>query len=393
MQNLSIDCLHIVLNSVTHDSRVLKATKSALASGMVRRLEIAGLRDHGDNIFDTLSDGRTIRRFDLTSRQWSKSWMVRSLKYIECYNRMIGLYRKEPLRLIHAHDLPTLPIGIRLARLTGAKLVYDSHELQSHKMRDGSERAKRNYQKLIWGLERRLLAGPDAMITVSPSILTWYEERCPSIPVHLIRNVPERPAIMPEAIRLRAQLGVPGDSLLFLYLGGIGPRRGVENVLNSFLVEDIKHHILFLGSGVLEEVVKAAAARCPRIHLRPPVPPSEVLAHALGADIGICLYEDSCLNHRYCLPNKLFESLLAGLPVLASNLPDQARVVEMYNAGWVLDNTLQELTDHLRTLTVDEARSVRAELPERVAALSWENETKALFLIYKKLLQSGTPRL
>jgi glycosyltransferase involved in cell wall biosynthesis len=129
---------------------------------------------------------------------------------------------------------------------------------------------------------------------------------------------------------------------------------------------------------------------CSRIHYHEPVSPSEVLNYAAEADVGLCLIEDTCLSYRYCLPNKLFESLLSGLPVLVSDLPDQAQVIRNYNAGWVLPSAAGSLSTFLSQLTIEEAQSMRYGLKERVSDLCWTNEAKVLFSIYEKLLAGRT---
>lgn len=380
---MPIDCLHIVLNSVTHDSRVLKTTCSLVSMEMVKNVEIAGLLSDDDEQTSLLSQYRAIRRFDLLTRSWPKNLLVQFIKYAEFYFRMVIRYRREPLSVVHAHDLSALPMGVRLAKATGARLIYDSHELQSETKHAGGVR-----KVLSRWLESLLIRRVDVMITVSPSILDWYHRRYPSVPIHMVRNVPEKPCVDGlKPVPLRDQFSVPDDALLFIYLGGISSGRGIHNALNAFLDGEVRHHILFMGSGPLELDVKAAAESCPRVHYLPPVLPSEVLRNAAGADVGVSLIEDSCLNYRYCLPNKLFESLLAGLPVLASNLPDQAAIVERYQAGWVIENTAEAIAHRLRTLSVEEAHTLRRDLPNRVADLSWENETRELGLIYDRLVQ------
>jgi len=177
--------------------------------------------------------------------------------------------------------------------------------------------------------------------------------------------------------------------MMFLYLGGLAKGRGIEVILEAFSHPKVSHHVLFMGAGPLSESVSQAAAKCSRIHHRAPVPPSEVLAYAAGADAGLSLIEDSCLSYRYCLPNKLFEYLLAGVPVLASNLPDQARLIADYKAGWTITPNAEQLVAKLFAIDVQEARELRESLPSRVRYLRWEDEVKPILEIYGALLKNG----
>lgn len=377
-------CLHIVRNPVTHDSRVLKETRSVHQGGLFGQVEIAGFMEPGHSETETLDDGRTIWRASLRTRGLPKDLLSQGIKYAEWFHRLVRRYRNAPLQVIHCHDLAPLPIAVRLKQLTGARLIYDAHELETETVGSGGVR-----QRLARRLERRLIPRADAMITVSPSIQAWYAQRYPRTAIHLVRNIPDASAEREAAVPLRAMLGVPEDALLFLYLGGLGRGRGIETALQAFQQEGVPHHILFMGSGPLADSVRSAASRDPRIHYKAPVPPKDVIAHAAGADVGVSLIEDACLNYRYCLPNKLFESLLAGLPVLASKLPDQAAVVEQYQAGWVVEPDAASVAAFLRGLTRAEGASIRQGLAERVGELSWENEAKTLTGLYEDLLQVG----
>jgi len=185
---------------------------------------------------------------------------------------------------------------------------------------------------------------------------------------------------------LRTNLAVPDQALLFLYLGGIGKGRGVETILEAFASQEVEHHVLFMGSGPLLGQVKTYSRWCRRIHYRAPVSPKEVIAYANSADVGLCLYEDTCLNHRYCLPNKLFESMISGLPVLASNLPDQARIVRDHKAGWVIQPNAAVLKEFLIQVDVSTARQMRLGLTDRVSNLRWDNEARILLGVYEGLL-------
>ena len=367
--------LHIVRNAVTYDSRVLKESRSLLESGLFSRLEVCGF-DEVDSESE-LEDGRRIRLIALRSRALPKDLLSQSVKYLEWHARVVNLYRKETIGVIHCHDLEPLAIGAHLKQLTGARLVYDAHELESEC------HGSRVFRKRLdaW-MERRLIPFVDSMITVSPSILKWYEERFPRVSFHLVRNIPELPGD-PEPLRpLRKSLEVPEDALLFLYIGGLTGGRGIETVLKAFQDSRIKHHLAFIGSGALAALVQESSRSCPRIHLLERVSPDEILSYVAGADVGLCLIEDTCLSHRFCLPNKLFETLLAGIPVLASDLPDQAAIIRKHNAGWVVRNEEHSVRHFLLHLSAGEARQLRSGLPERVKQLRWRNEAHVLLEAY-----------
>ncbi len=371
--------LHIVRNAVSHDSRVLKETGTLQALGAFDAVHIAGLNEPGMAEHEDLG-GRRLWRVELTSRPWPKNLASQVLKFMEWKHRIVARYRREPLAVVHCHDLDPLPIAVRLKQLTGARIVYDAHELETEM--SGLSEARKTLARLT---ERRCMPQVDAMITVSPSIQAWYEAAYPGRRVHLVRNVPDRQGVEGPVVDLRAEHGVPAEALLVLYLGGLAPERGIEPLLAAFEDPRVPHHLLVMGDGSLKPAVLAAAARCPRIHYRPPVPPSQVLRHAAGADIGVSMSEGLCLNNRYCLPNKLFESVIAGLPVLISDLPDQAAFVAAHDAGWATACDVPSIVATLRRLDRAEHQRVKQGLAARTAALGWHQEAQVLRDLYAGL--------
>jgi glycosyltransferase involved in cell wall biosynthesis len=380
--------LHLVLNPVSYDSRVLKETGSILALWPGVPLEIAALHEHGTPEEEDMG-GRQVRRWRLTTRSLPRNLLSQLIKYGEWYLRVSRYYGNKSLKIIHCHDLEPLPVAVALKRKTGAKLIYDAHELETENFAESEKGVMLSIRQwLLRRQEHRLIPHVDRIITVSPSIRAWYQKKYPQKRVHLIRNIPASTGSAVSTVPLRAALGVPDDVLLFLYLGGLTRGRGIEAILDAFSRAEVVHHVLFMGNGPLAESVKQAAQSCRRIHHRNPVPPSDVVATTAGADVGLCLIDDTCLSKRFCLPNKLFECLVAGLPVVVSDLPDQADLVRRYKAGWIVTPSGENITRLLLRLDIKNTRGVREGLSSRVADLRWENEAKTLLDIYQKELKS-----
>ena len=96
-----------------------------------------------------------------------------------------------------------------------------------------------------------------------------------------------------------------------------------------------------------------------------PVPYDMVLDVAAGADVGASLLEDTCLNHRLALPNKLFEYLNAGLPTIVSDFPELGRVVKDFDVGLAVDPSSPDAVAEAIQRMVDNE-------PER---LRWKSNT------------------
>jgi len=378
--------LHIVRNGLAQDSRVLRTTKTLLECGLFSAVHVAAFEQPGLPEKENL-EGRQVWRVSLRSRRLPKDLLSQSFKYAEWRHRIIAAHRMLPLAVIHCHDLEPLPLAVRLKRLTGARLVYDAHELETERAHLGRLR-----KWLLCAIEERCVRQVDALITVSPSIQGWYREKFPWLPVGLVRNVPEVHRDPLEPVDLRARLHVAEHALLFIFQGSISSGRSVDLILDAFADRAVVHHVVFLGEGALADKVRGAARSCDRIHWLPPVRPESVLTTTAGADVGLSLIEDVSLSYRYCLPNKLFEYWAAGIPVLASALPDQASLVNQYRAGWVVPVERAHLIATLCGLRRSDVEGVRAGVGNAVRELNWSNEASRLLSIYQQALATQGKR-
>ena len=377
--------LHIVRNTVRNDSRVLKEASTLRDSGLFSSVEIVGLNDAGLPEQEVLSNLQ-VRRITLSSRSWSKGLLAQTLKFAEWRHRIIQSYRTQPLAVIHCHDLDPLPIAVRLKHLTGARLVYDAHELETEQGETSRIRTA-----LSKATERLLIRRADEMITVSQSIADWYREAYPGIAPALVRNVPICPTSPIEKVDLRGLFAVPDESLLFIYLGALSAGRGIEELMAAFASPGIRHHVVFMGYGQLAAAVQSRSLTCERIHFHPPVAPADVLRFTAGADVGVSLILDTCLSNRYCLPNKLFECVLAELPVLVSDLPEQRRFVETYQAGWCTRCDHASIVETLQAIGRRAWLQVRRDLALRTRALGWHQEAEVLLSVYRRALGLAAP--
>ena len=147
----------------------------------------------------------------------------------------------------------------------------------------------------------------------------------------------------------RAKFNLLETQKIFLYQGSLNPGRGVEVLLEAFSsFESDELVLIFMGYGSLVSTICERQSK--NIFYHSAVPSNTLLEHTASADFGIAFVEDSCLSYRYCLPNKLFEYLMADLPVITSNLPEMRRVVEDYGVGVVSeDNSLTGLLDAIQS--------------------------------------------
>ena len=328
--------------------------------------------------------------------QWEERFRLRVLprpsgsgpRFFARVNRLFAqAARQMPARVYHASDLYTLPAMRAAARQHRARLVYDARELYPYV----ASTVRRPWVRAVWRfVEGRHIHHADAVFTVSDSIAERLAQTYGLPRPTVLHNVPPYRAVTSSGY-LRAQTGVAPGTIVLLHQGQI--QRGRGGVLLVEAMREVEGAVLvFLGGGPLKPMLQqhvAEAGLGDRIRFLNPVPPDALLPITASADVGITLLEDTCLNHRFALPNKLFEYLMAGLPVLASDLPEIRGVVETFDVGRVVDpaartalvKTLQHMVDD------KEARARWAGHTPRVfETFSWEKASQRFTQTYQKLL-------
>lgn len=369
---------NIVLNDFTNDSRVWKVSKSL--SGLGYEPVVVAMHNDGLEEREALA-GVDVNRIKLFTRPWPKWKPVQFLKYLEFVIRASFRYRKSDL--VHCNDLNALPIGL-LIKFFGrnVKVVYDCHEYETEV--NGIGGVEKHAKK--W-LERFLINYADQIITVSESIANEYS-RLYAIPKpHIVLNCP--PYIdLPKFDLFRENLGIRMGQKIFLYQGGLSNGRGIELLLEAFSnnMESDEHVLVLMGYGPLEEVVREKAAESQAIFFHPAVAPSSLLKYTSSADYGILFYEDSCLNHRYCSPNKIFEYLMAGIPVITSNLVEMRRLVETEEVGVVAEhNTVGGFHQAVISSVSQQYIMIQNNVLEARKKYCWEEQEKVLKEVYRAL--------
>jgi glycosyltransferase involved in cell wall biosynthesis len=298
--------------------------------------------------------------------------------------------------VVHAHDLFTLPAGAAIARRSGARLVYDSHELETHRQPPPLPRL----QRFIERLERRHIGRCDGIITVSGSIAdhlaaTYGIER-PAV----VCNAPDLRAAAEAAKGLgndsiRARLALSEDQPLVVYVGYVAKNRGLDVALEA-LARMPGVHLAALGPArpeVLQELHQLAASLqvTERFHTLEPVEPSAVVPFISTATVGIIPILPVTLSYAYCLPNKLFEMAFAGLPIAASRLVEIERFIHRYGLGETFaPGDAAECAKVLGTLIAEApSRRPSQETHERLRSdYDWEAQTRVIDELYTDIARS-----
>jgi glycosyltransferase involved in cell wall biosynthesis len=369
--------------TVVHDSRVRReAATLAQAGHDVTVLELAPVAD----------GAHTLDGFQRRSAM-PPAWVKQALPFHAYRAAFLAWFVREAVALhpdvIHAHDAAMLLPGLIAARLTGARLVYDSHELAT-----SVPYREQAWAWFVGAIERLAVPRAAAVITVSDGIADALQARyrLGTRPV-VVRNVSALVrGSAPPSPGLRERLGITRTTPLVLHQGAAAPMRGNPTLVRAVATLD-GVHLVFLGDddvrGFNGELAALAAelGAGERVHFLPSEPLETLLALTEEADIGVTLLEDTCVNHQLALPNKLFEYIAAGVPVLASDLPEMRALVRERRIGWVADPADPEAVaaDLRVALNGGITDALRARVRAAGEELRWPVERLRLEALYAAL--------
>ncbi len=234
--------------------------------------------------------------------------------------------------LIVSNDLDTL-LACRTAQVVkGAELVYDSHEYFT----EVPELEGRFARKVWLGLEKRIVPKLKHLVTVNDSIAKEYAAKY-GVSFTVVRNMAVKPKL--ERIASRQELELPvGKTILIMQGSGINLDRGAEEALLA-MKELPSCFLLLIGGGDawldLKQII-AENELDDRVRMVDRLPYLDMMQYTCNADLGLSLDKDNNLNYRFSLPNKVFDYLYAGIPVLSTDLPELRQVLDQYDAGLII---------------------------------------------------------
>lgn len=370
----------LVLNNFINDSRVLKENISLHNIGY--KVQVVALHEEPLKEFDEVQN-ILVHRMKLKTRSWSKYKVVQLIKYFEFIYKAVKLYKNSDI--FHCNDLNTLPVGVIIKKFfnCNAKIVYDAHEYEINDTPNESE-----YKiKIKYILEKFLIRYADKVITVSDSIANEYVKLYEIEKPAVVLNTPPYKEIEKKNI-FRETFDIDEKQTIFLYQGGLSKGRGIEMLLEAFKTIDNENAVIvFMGYGPLEKLIIEASKEYKNIYFHQAVSPDVLLDYTSSADFGILFYENNCLNHEFCSPNKMFEYLMAEIPVIVSNLYEMKKLVEANFIGTVAkENTPEGLKEAIAKAIKLDKEELKINIKKLKAIYNWEEQEKVLLKAYKDLI-------
>lgn len=372
--------IHISPAPIVNAGRIFKQTLSVARSGFFSSVIICGKAREGLPRQERLTYGRIIDRIGSNINGRKTSVFGRVQEQVSWSRAVYKRYARSDISVVNAHSVAVLPVCYLLSRRLGAKLIYDTHELETETT------VSRGMQRMIFKVIERLLIGKcDAMFVVSESIAEWYRRQYPDLRPVIVRNIPIREDFG-QPVNIRELLPVPADKRLFIHVGNLVEGRNIPAILEAFATPAVDAHIVFLGGdGQLGTLVHEYCVRHPNIHRLPPVSPTEVVSYVAACDVGLCLTQSSCLSFKLGLSNKALEYAKAGVPFFFTDHPEIRRLLGTAFNGWCINDQARNLADAIIELTASAIERASADMAMLRLPI-WDEEAEAMMAAYFALI-------
>lgn len=306
------------------------------------------------------------------------------LFYAEYNIRLFLLLLFKRTDILVSNDLDTLLANYLASRIRGKPLVYDTHEYFT----ETPEVINRPFVRNTWKrIEKWIFPRLKHVFTVNESLAAIFSKKY-GVEVKAVRNVPRKRKH--TSVRSRKELGLPADKPVILLQGaGINIHRGAEELVKAMQYLD-NVLLLIVGGGDVMPELHAMADELKlndRVRFISKQPYEKLIEYTANADLGLTLDKDTNPNYRYSLPNKLFDYIHAGVPVLASPMVEIKKIIDEYEVGTTI-NTYDpgKIAEKIKTV-LSEKETLRYWKENCTFAsnqLCWENEKKIVEDVYRE---------
>lgn len=375
---MSNNILVLCLNVFRSQSRVLKESLTLTKNNY--QVDIFAFHEKGFKEHEKINNIH-VTRIKLKLKKLPKIFFFQIFKYLEFAYHICRRVKK--YNYLHIHGLMALPLAIFIKKFVNKKIkiIYDCHEYETE--RDHMSFLEKFFFKKI---EKLLIKNCNYTIVVSNSILNEYQKLYNLKNIQCIYNAPFYLDYKVSNI-FREKFKINADHKIFLYQGAFSKARGILKYIEVFKqLKNQKCCLILMGYGSLLKEVKEAVINNKNIFLQDAVPLNEIQKYTSSADYGLNITDNTCLSRYYALPNKLFEYIMARIPLIVSNDYERGKLVKENQIGFVVKNTqIKSIKDKIIYSLKYDKDKFFYKLDNLATKFNWNIESKKLLKIYKNI--------
>lgn len=295
----------------------------------------------------------------------------------QAYRRALTLNRERRFDVIHCNDLDTLAIGTRLKRKLKIPLVYDAYEIYGYMVTGTVPRWIANI--FLW-LEKRLIRKVDKIINVGEAQKRYFSSITDK-PISIIMNC--KPLQSLEYQR------PDNENLTLLYIGSLHQGRAVPMLVQAVKeLPDVRCLIGGIGQPDYVQALKEECSRTSNVTFLGKVPFDDVITMTMKADVVFCMFDPGDPNNQIGMPNKLFEAMVCGRPIICTKGTYSGELTEQEGVGLAVEyseHALREAIIKLRDNPELREKLGRNALKAAITKYNWQKQEEKLLELYRGL--------
>lgn len=342
------------------------------------------LKDYGHQVkfngFDWLTPGFETSETDDIKVEKLVKGKFSLLFYLQFGLKLFSRLMKQKSDIYFASDLYSLPFCTIAAKIKGKKVFYDAREVYTE---IPALNSKKIVKKLVKIIEGHYIKKCDYIVTTGQLDSDYIENLYKLDKTDVLRNLP-LPVYDIKPVDYKTKFKNFNDGKIILYQGIIVLGRGIETYF-EVLKKYEKSYLVLLGGGEDEDYYKNMAAEMnisDKVYFAGKISQNELLNYTAGADIGLSLIDNLSKNNYYALPNKLFEYIMAGIPVIVSDMPQMKKIVDEFKVGKVIsDGSSEELIDVIKNWeqNPDDYKLAAKNCKPAADELNWNKEFEKIY--------------
>lgn len=380
----------VLLNgSIRNDSRVIKIVNSFIHNNAL--VDLFYLNPSGE---DKLIFNNGVRLYGSHKKETLKGKIIRHTCFYNEYLFLVKevLSKKVKYDFVYANDLPCLKPAVLLKRKLGAKVIYDSHEIYIETLNQFFPKDSTKIKRILYRCtmlvmkilgswaEKKYLKEIDDFITVGEELKNYFEQKYSYKNIRIVMNCPVKGRIA-KPFDYRKEYHLPLNSVIVLYQGVLNTGRGLDLLLKAMRRTSPLIYLVIIGDGVLKKQLEYDSESYNlnnKVFFIETKDPEILQSYTSGGDIGVNLLEAINLSKKFAVPNKLFQYIHAGIPVLGSYSPENDKIFNKYNIGRQTQNQEEEIAINIEKMAKSDLLQYKNELNKASKEYCWENQEKSL---------------